>query len=65
MRRQAYRDGIIDIGPFRMMIHPVGLSSDPRHEGERLFEVSEPEVAGNRFLFTVQRPVGQILRQGG
>ena len=43
VRRQNDIDTIVDIEPFRMMVHPFHLQGDARHEAEGLVEILEAE----------------------
>ena len=43
VRRQNDIDTIVDIEPFRMMVHPFRLQGDARHEAEGLVEILEAE----------------------
>ena len=54
MRGEGHLDLVVDIEPFRMVVHLLGLQRRAGHEGEGGLEVSELVGLLNCIAFTVQ-----------
>src|SRR5262249_43243134 len=60
MRRERYRDGLVDIEPFRMMVELLGDERCPGHEPERLVEVAKHEGLGDGVAVLDLTPAGKL-----
>ena len=49
MRRQHHIHLVVDVRPFGMMVHLVGLERDARHEAEGCVEIVELELLCDRI----------------
>ena len=55
-------DGLVDVRPFRVVVHLLGDQRGPRHEAEGLVEVGEGEGPGDRVAAVDRAPAGKALR---
>src|SRR5215475_13476586 len=60
MGGERYRDGLVDIEPFRMMVELLGDQRRPGHESERLVEVAEHEGLGDGIAVLDLTPAGEL-----
>ena len=65
MGGERHRDGLVDVEPFRVMIHFFSHQSDARHEAERGVEIREHEGPRNSVAALHRVPAGKAGQRRG
>lgn len=56
MRGEGYLDFVVDVEPFRVVIHLLCLQGNPGHKAKRLIEIFEGELFVDGISLTQFRP---------